>query len=175
MQVKRIAQFVVIGGAVAVWLAAAATSGDRARRPAESNGATPADPRAAALAAEIAKLHERPKAVASPRQPARNPFVFVSTARRTEAPHPGPIRDTPTPESSTPTVAPPLALKLAGIGEDVTPAGTTRTAIISGAGDLVLAKEGDTVAERYRVVRISSEVVELADVIDGSTRRLVLK
>ena len=174
MNVKRTAQFVLVGGAAAVWLAAAATSGDRTGRAVEVTEITPADPRAAVLAAEIARLHERPKSVALPRQPVRNPFVFASTARRSTE-RPGPSRESPQHDTTTPTVALPPALKLVGIGEDETSAGTVRTAILSGSGDLVLAKEGDTVAGRYRVLRISSEIVELADVIDGATRRLVLK
>ena len=174
MNVKRTAQFVLIGGAAAVWLAAAATSGDRAPRTVEATDVTPVEPHAAALAAEIARLHDRPKPVALPRQAVRNPFVFASTARRS-AERPGPTRESPQHDTLTPTVALPPVLKLVGLGEDVTPTGTVRTAILSGSGDLVLAKEGDTVAGRYRVLRISSEIVELSDVIDGSTRRLVLK
>ena len=60
----------------------------------------------------------------------------------------------------------PPALKLSGIAEDATPDGLVRTAILSGFGQLFLAKEGDNVTERYRVVQISSDVVELTD-LDG--------
>ena len=38
-----------------------------------------------------------------------------------------------------------------------------------------MAKEGDSVAERYRVVKISSDVVELADLTQGTTIRLALR
>jgi Tfp pilus assembly protein PilP len=66
-------------------------------------------------------------------------------------------------------------LKLAGIAEDAGAEGPVRTAIISGEGQLYMAKEGDNVTPRYRVVRISPDVVELLDVIDNSTRRLALR
>jgi hypothetical protein len=50
-----------------------------------------------------------------------------------------------------------------------------RTAVISGAGQLFLVKEGEHVTPRYLVAKISADVVELADQGDGSTRRLALK
>jgi len=66
-------------------------------------------------------------------------------------------------------------LRLSGIAEDRTPGGVVRTAIISGRGQLFLAKQGDAVTDRYQVARISSEVVELTDLTDGSLVRLALK
>ena len=66
-------------------------------------------------------------------------------------------------------------MKLSGIAEDATPDGLVRTAILSGSGELFVAKEGDTVAERYRVVKISADVVELADLTEGTTVRLALR
>ena len=38
-----------------------------------------------------------------------------------------------------------------------------------------MVKEGETVTPRYRVAKISADVVELTDVIDDSTLRLALK
>jgi hypothetical protein len=66
-------------------------------------------------------------------------------------------------------------LKLAGIAEDAGADGPDRTAIISGEGQLFMVKEGDPVAGRYRVARISSDAVELSDVNAGIVRRLVMK
>ena len=87
-----------------------------------------------------------------------------------------PASNTPAAPIDSPIVRPaPPALKLSGIAEDVTPDGLVRTAIISGSGELFVAKEGDTVAERYRVVKISADVVELADLTEGTTVRLALK
>jgi hypothetical protein len=40
---------------------------------------------------------------------------------------------------------------------------------------LFLAKEGENVTARYRVARISSEVVELTDLDDGTVLRLALR
>ena len=66
-------------------------------------------------------------------------------------------------------------LKLSGIAEDAAPDGPVRTAIISAFGQLFLVKEGENVTERYRVARISSDVVELIDLADGTTFRLALR
>ena len=80
----------------------------------------------------------------------------------------------------TSTDAPPSriaepALKLAGIAESAGPDGPDRTAIISGDGQLFMVKEGDPVMARYRVVKISPDAVELADVEASAIRRLVMK
>ena len=50
-----------------------------------------------------------------------------------------------------------------------------RIAFIAGDGQLFMVKEGETVTPRYRVAKISAEVVELTDVIDRSVRRLALR
>jgi hypothetical protein len=69
----------------------------------------------------------------------------------------------------------PAPLKLSGIAEDEMPDGVVRTAIISGLGQLFLVKEGDSFADRYRVLRVSSDVVELTDLVDGNVLRLALR
>ncbi len=79
-----------------------------------------------------------------------------------------------------PLIVPRLRLTLAGIAEDPAPdgGGSVRTAIITGNGQLFLAKEGDTVADRgveYRVGNISADSAELIDLRDNTTRRLTLK
>ncbi len=74
--------------------------------------------------------------------------------------------------------APPTAplLRLSGLAEDRGADGSiVRTAIISSEGQLFLAKEGDAVTPRYRIAKISADVVELIDLVDNSTLRLVLK
>jgi hypothetical protein len=72
-----------------------------------------------------------------------------------------------------PIALPPL--KLSGIAEDAGPDGPVRQAFINGGGELFMVKEGDTVTPRYRVAKISADVVELTDVIDNSVRRLALR
>jgi len=174
MNLKRTATIAVVGGALAAWLAGAATS-NRALPPPIVTETAPIDARGAALANEIARLRERLRPSATPNQPARNLFVF-----HTAAPRPAPIPVAPKSALSeaaplVPLVAQP-ALKLAGIAEDPGPNGTTeRTAIISGEGQLFMVKEGENVTPRYRVVKVSADVVELLDLSTNTPRRLALR
>ena len=171
MNVKRTATIVAIGGAFAAWLYAAATSGNRDRLQPFEIQPPAIDRRGDELAAEIARLHERLRPSVTPRQPGRDLFSFVSPAAG-----PATASNTPAAPVDSPIVRPaPPALKLSGIAEDVTPDGLVRTAILSGSGELFVAKEGDTVAERYRIVKISADVVELEDLTEGTTVRLALK
>jgi uncharacterized small protein (DUF1192 family) len=171
MNLKRAATIVVVGGALLAWLAGAATS-NRAIEPAPLLSVPAIDMRGAALEKEIARLHERLRPSATPNQTGRNLFSFRSARVRETpavvAPHPALVEAPPLP--------PPLpALKLAGIAEDAGADGPARTAIITAAGQLFTAKEGENVTARYRVVKISADVVELLDLTDNSVRRLALR
>ncbi len=174
MKMKRTATIVVVGGALAAWLAAAATSGSRdlASRPAER--AATADARSQALASEIARLHERLRPSETPRQPARNLFQFTSMR-----PRPAPVASKPALSEAAamplPVALPLPPLKLIGVAEDPGPDGPVRTAILSGPGQLFLVKEGQNVTLRYLVAKISASAVELTDLGDHSTLRLALK
>jgi hypothetical protein len=170
MNLKRTATFGIIGGALAAWLAAAATSNRHENLTPFEIKTRAIDSRGAELAAEIRRLHERLHPDAAPRQPGRNLFEFT-------APRPNIARiDTPPALSEAAPSTTQPTLKLSGLAEDPGPDGSiVRTAIISGPGQLFLAKEGELVTGRYRVVRISSDGVELVDLVDDSTLRLVLK
>ena len=171
MHVKRTATLVVLGGAAAAWLYAAATSGTR-----DQIGALPIRPQAidargAALASEIARLHERLRPQSTPRQPGRNLFSYT-TLRQTAAP---PATRAAVSEAVAPVPPGPI-FKLIGIGEDASAEGPLRTAIISAPGQLFVVKAGDNVTPRYRVEKISADVVELSEIaVDGSTLRLALR
>jgi Tfp pilus assembly protein PilP len=66
-------------------------------------------------------------------------------------------------------------LTLSGIAEDSGADGPERIAFISASGELLMVKVGDTLAQRYKVTAISSDVVELTNVNDGTVRRLALR
>ena len=175
MNLKRTATIGVVGGALAAWLAAAATSGTRESADSPVLTRPPLDRSAATLESEISRLHDRLRPTATPRQPSRNLFSFV-------VPKPPPALPAPQEERRPALVEPesalrptPPVLKLSGIAENATPNGLVRTAILSGLGQLFLVKEGETVTERYRVAKISSEVVELTDLTDGTVLRIALK
>lgn len=171
MQVKRTATIVGAAAALAAWLAAAATSGRREIVELHSTKSSSLDKRGAALADEISRLHEQLRPTVRPQEPGRNLFSF-SPRPRVELPT---VLSTPVlREMPAGSPARPL-LKLSGIAEDAAPDGPVRTAIISAFGQLFLVKEGENVTERYRVARISSDVVELIDLADGTTFRLALR
>lgn len=175
MNLKRTTTIAVVGAALAAWLAGAATSNHvipsvPVHRPAGI------EQRGAELAGEIEKLHERLAPSATPSAPGRNLFAFQAAPVRPAptvavlpVPRPALTEFAPAPELAQP------ALKLSGIAEDAGADGPIRIAFISGEGQLFMVKEGETVTPRYRVAKISADVVELTDVIDNSIRRLALK
>jgi hypothetical protein len=171
MNLKRTAMIVLIGGAVLAWLAGAATS-TRVALPPIVVHSEPIEARGADLANEIARLHERLRPTATPRQPGRNLFTF-SAARAAVAP----TIVTPARPALVEAPARPAqpALKLAGIAEDMGADGPVRTAIISGEGQLFMVTVGEQVTSRYKVAKISADVVELLDLSDQSVRRLALR
>lgn|SRR5262249_37559861 len=173
MHVKRTATIVLGGGALAAWLAGAATSNRPLPDPIVPR--PPAiDARGEALANEIAKLHERLRPTAVPHTPGRDVFRF-----QVRAPRPAPIVEAPRPAlveaPMINNVAPPPPLRLSGIAEDPGDAGPVRIAFITGDGQLYIAKEGEPVTPRYTVAKISADAVELIDTGDGTVRRLALK
>lgn len=142
---------------------------------------TPAEPGqspAAAVSRDApidAGLPERAEALrrflASPPPPSpvrRNPFGFgaASAARARAA---GAAADRVAP----PTPRPPM--ELAGIAEETGNGHPVRTAVISAAGQVIFAKEGDRVLSRFLVVRIAADAVHLKDDEGGGEFSLVLK
>jgi hypothetical protein len=174
MNPKRTATIVVVGGALLAWLAGAATS-NRTIEPAPVISTPAIDVSGVALEKEIARLHERLRPTATPAQSNRNLFSFRS-ARGRAVPAPGVPAAPAAALVEAPPLPPPLPpLKLVGIAEDPGADGPTRTAIVVGGGQLFTVKEGENVTARYRVERISAEVVELLDLTDNSLRRLALR
>jgi len=171
MNLKRTTTIVVVGALVA-WLAGAATSNHTIPRVAVVQE-TAIEKRGAELALEIERLHERLAPAVTPSAPGRNLFTFRPTAVRPAAPVAPLPRPAITEFAPAPIALPPL--KLSGIAEDAGPDGPVRLAFISGGAELFMVKEGDTVTPRYRVAKISADVVELTDVIDNSIRRLALR
>jgi hypothetical protein len=172
MPLKRAAMIVGGSAALAAWLAAATTSGRRSNVELLPVKSLPVDRRGAELANEIERLHERLRPTTTPRQPARNLFSYAAPKGRPVAPAASVPR--PALSEAAPVRPVPPPLKLSGIAEDTADGAVVRTAIISSRGQVVLVKEGENV-DRYRVVKIGSEAVELNDLTDGSTLRLALK
>jgi len=174
MSLKRTATIVVVGAALAAWLAAAATSGNRGTIDPIVAKPRLIDKSGEALASEISRLHEHLRPAAVPRQPGRNLFSFALHQPR-PVPAAPPVSKPAVTEAPAEVRPAAPALKLSGIAEDATADGVVRTAIITGSGQLFLVKEGENVTPRFRVAKISSDVVELSDLTDGSALRLALK
>lgn len=158
---------------LAAWLAAAA--GIRmpvlGPAPAETDAGNPADPVVISIQAEADRLRAALSAPPSPRGTLRNPFRF---AQRDPRPLPRFAVENDT-AVQVPPIAPGPALKLAGIAEDIGAEGPVRTAIISVLGQLILAREGEEVTPRYRVVKIGADAVELQDLVTDAPVRIGLR
>jgi hypothetical protein len=122
-----------------------------------------------------AGLPERAEALrrflASPPPPSpvrRNPFGF-GAAPAAGAPAAGDAADRAAPSAPRPP------MELAGIAEETGNGHPVRTAVISAAGQVIFAKEGDRVLSRFLVVRIAADAVHLKDDEGGGEFSLVLR
>jgi hypothetical protein len=154
------------GGILATWLAVSPNGGapptppaTEVRRPADSA-------KLEDLSAQAKRLRDR-AAATKLRESTRNPFRFHSPK---PIPHSPPVRTVQaSPEPASPATPTPPALTLSGIAQKA----GKRTAIITGAGQLYLAGDGDAVAGRYVVVKVDPEAVLLRDDA-GTEHRLAL-
>jgi len=114
---------------------------------------------------QAARLRQRLAVAPAPRAPIRNPFTFAARE---------PVAVTARPQALAMPVAPPLPeleLVLLGVAEE----GSARTAMIGSGDELLMATEGQTLAGRYRVAKVSADAIELVDLVTGATRRLFLR
>lgn len=154
-----------VGVAIVTALAAAGCTAVADRQP-PSDPPPAVAPAGAPLDARLAAT-ERPAPAAS----GRNPFRFggspaARAGRGAQAPLPPPDG---LPELPLSIAAPPL--KLLGIA---TLADGARVAMLRVGADLVLAREGETVAGRYLVKAVSDDGVDLTDAIGERPVRLDL-
>jgi hypothetical protein len=100
----------------------------------------------------------------------RNIFrVFV------EPPHivKSPVLDQQPVAQGPPPPAPPLPINLTFYGF-ATPTGGTKRIFLAQGEDVFIAKEGDIVDRRYKVVRISQNAVEILDVLSNNRQSIPL-
>jgi hypothetical protein len=167
MNVKRIAMLSAAGAVLAAMIAGATTSGVRRPAPVVIPPNTAAiELQGAELAAEVARLRARLRPTDQPQEPARNLFQFSGRASRSAPAAPAASLE---PEAVL-APPPPPPFTLIGFASE----GAVRTAIISGSGDLFLAREGDSITAQYRVIRIDADGVELG-ARDGRTITLTLQ
>jgi hypothetical protein len=171
MSPARAAAYLVGGILLAGWLASAAgvvrpSPVPFPRRSAES---VQLDAVASNVQSQAARLRQRLAVAPAPQAPVRNPFAFV------EAPASPvvavPQRAVPAAPIVVEERAPEPDLILLGVAEQ----GSIRTAMMASGDDLLMATEGQTVAGRYRVGKVTADAIELIDLGTGATRRLSLK
>ena len=153
--------------ALAGWLA---TPASPARGTARSAAAPRSVPVTVSLEQEAARLAVRNRAATAFEQPNRNPFQFRVA--------PAPARRRVVAEATVAEVvvpqAPAFPFRLTGMARDDSSGTPVRTAILSSASALVLARAGDIVAESYRLERVDDDAVDVVDVRDGRVIRLTL-
>ena len=132
-----------------------------------------AGPEASAAALASMQLHDWSPKSPSHGRPDRNIFTFTHAAPKAAPAPPPPAAGLLA--GGDGKTAPLVLFKLIGVAEDQGPDGVSRTAIISGQGQLYMVKEGETLAWIYRVSRLSGESVELLDTTGGEPLRLSLK
>ncbi len=100
----------------------------------------------------------------------RNIFrVFVEIQHVLQSP----VQETPTAQQgpAPPPPLPPIELRFYGFA---TPAGGTKRIFLAHNEDVFIAKEGDIVDRRYKVVRIAPNSVEILDVLSNNRQSIPL-
>jgi hypothetical protein len=168
MTLTRTIAIGVAGGALVTWLSWAATPPPRPLLPPEPRPRA-LDRTSTELAREIARLRQHLTPHVAPEY-SRNVFGFPASPAPAVAPRPDEARAV----APAATLRAP-ALTLEGMAEEPGADGVVRTAIVSAAGALYLAKTGDTIASRYRVERLSSDAADLRDLETGDELRIALR
>ena len=102
--------------------------------------------------------------------PGRNIFkVFVDIPHVLQPPVPD--QTVHNNEPPPPAPPPPIDLKFYGYA---TPAGGTKRIFLAQGEDVFIAREGDIVDRRYKVVRISGTAVEILDVLSNNRQSIPL-
>ena len=170
MNASRAALMVVGVNLVAVWAAAAAGSRTAPAAPPTTpqmmTEQAVEEARTSLLAsAELLEAHARREI---PPASARDPFRFGDGARPAarhgaETPHAGLPSDAPV-TAAAPAVEPEPDIVLQGMAESTEGDTTVRTAILHVGSELVLASLGTRVGDRFEVVALTADSVELEDV-----------
>ena len=134
----------------------------------------PVPRRAFDLEVRIDRLAERPVSTsAPPPDGGRNPFRFGVDLRAPREPGVAqPVSVNAPPAPSVPVVP---TIALLGIVDRTVDGKAVRVAVVSMAETLSYVSVGDRVGTRYEVITVSADGIELKDLTDGSTRRVLLR
>lgn len=173
MNIKVVAACAIVVGGLAAWYARSTGADHRGVAPTLVVPAVPIDARGTVLANEVARLGRRQQPLASP-QHVRDPFHFAVPASRQSGTVPA-VLPVLLGAGDAPAPPPRPAFRLIGVAEDSATGHLVRTAIIAAPDQLYVVREGEQLASRYGVARISPDVVELVDTGDSTALRLALK
>jgi len=154
------------GGILATWFAVSPNTAVGPVSPPQ-NVHAPAPRAFEELSVQATRLRDR-RAATTPLEATRNPFRFNTPKPVTRPAAQRNLEAVPQVDAPAPVTPQPL-LTLSGIAQK----GGKRTAIITGAGQLYLVAEGETVAGLYTVVRVDPEAVLLRDAA-GTEQQLLL-
>jgi hypothetical protein len=175
MQVRRTIWFGLASIAVTTWLTAASSPDVRpAAAPPAPQPPSQLEQSAAAMQAEVARLHARIGPTAVPER-RRDLFRFSPRPPRVASAVQAGVADVAPPAPPDTPVAASPALTLIGIAEEPSADGLVRTAIVSGPGDLFLVKSGDRIGDRFRVGEVLAGSVELFDTSTDARTTLALR
>jgi hypothetical protein len=98
--------------------------------------------------------------------------IFHSQAAPSPADIPKPIVNPATVIASTPPPPPPINLKLYGYAQHKN--GEAKRIFLSSGEDIFVAKEGDIVNRRYKILKINNNSVDVEDVLTNNRQTLYL-
>lgn len=175
MTVIRAALYVGVASVLGVWLSSAASSmAQRDPGVAVAGHVQEAGGLALEVQEQGERLRQRLAAGPPPPRPLRNPFEFAPDAPPQRATRPGRAADRP-PFEPHPAAPAARELSLIGVATHQTPDGPTRTAMIATVdGELIMVRPDETVLDRFRVMAVGADSVDLLEPATGLTTRLRL-
>ena len=186
MAIPRVLLIVgAVGGLTAWVIAQGSPVSGRQEGPSVARGAAGASTTRQAASAsrdpafdmEVDRLRTGVSVMPSPSASGRNPFRFGATSPRRDgvAAHPSAtLAAHETLEAATAAADRP-PMQLLGVAADENGGSLVRTAVIATPHQLYLVREGQQIAFRFQVTRISSDAVELRDLVGDATFQLALR
>jgi Tfp pilus assembly protein PilP len=159
---------------VAVWVSSSTTMPARQAPGGQSAVTEPsrATPSLFELERVTRRLQDGIEAAEAARPAARNPFRFDTGTRAPQEPSPARPVQAITPPSVEP--AAPIVI-LIGIVERTEDGQSSRVGVVSTASGLSYVKAGDRIGDRYEVVSVGDDAIEIRDTTTASTRRITLQ
>ena len=185
MPIPRVLLIVgAVGGLTAWVIAQGSPVSGRQEGPSVSRGAAGAStprpaasaPRDPAFDVDVDRLRTGVSVMPSPSASGRNPFRFGTTSPHRDgvAAHSATLAAHESPEAGTAAADRP-PMQLLGVAADENGGSLVRTAVIATPNQLYLVREGQQIALRFQVTRISSDAVELRDLVGDATFQLALR